>query len=473
MTIGKKLAGTFAAILALAAGNSLVSLRSAQSVGALFERTVDSDAAALETVGRMKNSSTKLRFTQRGVVLYSMSGDTALADSNRRDFQTARDDVREAIRQLRALASDGGSLQAIEAMENALAGYERSFDKVSELAGEKKFAEAIAALKAAGTLGREMDHNSDAVVASVRQDMQQSSDLAGRSARQARMLALALLAACAGVGAMVAWIILGVSRQLRQVAAELAAGSRQLASASSQLSSNSQSLAQGASEQASAVQRVSESTSRMAQNSSQNAQAAADATRVTAQADQIGFRVAAAVQATGESIRSMDRASAEIGTILKTIEEIAFQTNILALNAAVEAARAGTAGQGFAVVADEVRNLAQRSADAARQSADPVTRSAANVKDGLQRVGRLQAEFGSSEEIRHALRNFADSVVSGSRQQAAEITQLAAILQEMNAAIQTMAANAEENAASGEQMSAQAQVLDALSTRLRVMVGAA
>jgi methyl-accepting chemotaxis protein/methyl-accepting chemotaxis protein-1 (serine sensor receptor) len=188
-------------------------------------------------------------------------------------------------------------------------------------------------------------------------------------------------------------------------------------------------------------------------------------------AQEIGSIVLTAVDATAESIRSMHESSAEIQKILKVIEEIAFQTNILALNAAVEAARAGETGMGFAVVADEVRNLAQRAAEAARQSVDPVTRSSANAQEGLQRVARLKTAFQSSQEIQASFAAFADGVGSGSQRQAAEITSLCEALRQMNSAIQKTAASAEQSAQSGSEMSAQAESFDSLAVRLREMVG--
>ncbi len=471
MTIGKRLLASFAAIAAAASINSILAWRGTAAAGELLKKTISSDAGALELVGRMKNSTTKMRFAQRGVVLYSMSGDMPLADTNRRDFQSSRDDVMTALKELRAVQANAGIALSVDDMEKIVRKYDESFIKVSEFATAREFADAIAALKAAGALRKEMDRDSDGVVALVHQAMKQSSDLSEQATVRARMIALILLVLCAGVAGVVLFIITGVQRQLHQIAWELGGGSQEIAAASAQVSSAGQTLARNASQEAEAVQHVSESTDQIAKSSQKNAQEAQAARALTAKAQEIGSIVLTAVDATAESIRSMHESSAEIQKILKVIEEIAFQTNILALNAAVEAARAGETGMGFAVVADEVRNLAQRAADAARQSVDPVTRSSANAQEGLQRVARLKTAFQSSQEIQASFAAFAEGVDSGSQRQVAEITSLCEILRQMNSAIQKTAASAEQSAQSGNEMSAQAESFDSLAVRLREMVG--
>jgi methyl-accepting chemotaxis protein len=471
VTIGKRLLASFGAIAAAASINSILAWHGTAAAGELLKKTIGSDAGALELVGRMKNSTTKMRFAQRGVVLYSMSGDIPLADTNRRDFESSRNDVAAALKDLGAMQADAAIALSVDDMQKIVRKYDESFIKVSEFATARKFADAIAALKAAGALGKEMDRDSDGVVALVHQAMKQSSDLSAQSTVRARMIALILLALCAGVAGVVLFIITGVQRQLRQIAWELGGGSQEIAAASAQVSSAGQTLARNASQEAEAVRQVSDSTDQIAKSSQKNAQEAQAARALTVKAQEIGSMVLTAVDATAESIRSMHQSSAEIQKILKVIEEIAFQTNILALNAAVEAARAGETGMGFAVVADEVRNLAQRAAAAARQSVDPVTRSSANAQEGLQRVARLKTAFQSSQEIQASFAAFTEGVDSGSQRQAAEITSLCEILRQMNSAIQKTAASAEQSAQSGNEMSAQAESFDSLAVRLREMVG--
>ncbi|HEV2692711.1 MAG TPA: methyl-accepting chemotaxis protein, partial [Verrucomicrobiae bacterium] len=177
-------------------------------------------------------------------------------------------------------------------------------------------------------------------------------------------------------------IVTSISKALREIAAQIADGAGQTASASAQVSSASQSLAEGASESAASLEETSASLEEMAsmtKRNADNAQVAKDAAIQTSQSADSGSHQ---VQNLLKAMTGIKTASEDIKKILKNIDEIAFQTNILALNAAVEAARAGEAGAGFAVVADEVRNLAQRCAQAARETAVKIEDSVVKSHEG-------------------------------------------------------------------------------------------
>ena len=175
----------------------------------------------------------------------------------------------------------------------------------------------------------------------------------------------------------------------------------------------------------------------------------AEAARVSTEKGVVGMR------RLSESIERIKASSDETGKIVKTIDEIAFQTNLLALNAAVEAARAGDAGRGFAVVAEEVRNLAMRSAEAARNTADLIEGSVKNAEEG---VGLNREALGSFEEISDQVEKVSAVVMeiaTGSDQQAEGIEQITTAVGQMNQVTQQTASNAEESAAAAEELSAQ------------------
>jgi methyl-accepting chemotaxis protein len=155
---------------------------------------------------------------------------------------------------------------------------------------------------------------------------------------------------------------------------------------------------------------------------------------------------------------------------VKVIDEIAFQTNILALNAAVEAARAGAAGQGFAVVADEVRNLAQRSAQAARETATLIEESVAMSRGGSDKVQQVADAIHSITGSTAKVRTLVDEVAAGSQEQSRGIEQISKAISEMEQVTQQAAAGAEESAAAGQQLSAQADALRHAVNHLRSMV---
>ncbi len=243
------------------------------------------------------------------------------------------------------------------------------------------------------------------------------------------------------------------------------------ASAAQQISESSQVLAQGSSEQAASLEETSASseeinatTHRNAENSERAAGRMSAAARQIAEAD-------ARLEQMVVSMNEIDASSDKISRIIKTIDEIAFQTNILALNAAVEAARAGEAGMGFAVVADEVRNLAQRSAQAARDTASLIEDSIVKSKDGKSKLDQVANTFRSITESTGEVKTLVDEVHVASNEQACGIQQVSQALAQMDQVTQKNAASAEQSAAAGQELSAQSLAMKATVAKLAALVG--
>jgi methyl-accepting chemotaxis protein/methyl-accepting chemotaxis protein-1 (serine sensor receptor) len=184
--------------------------------------------------------------------------------------------------------------------------------------------------------------------------------------------------------------------------------------------------------------------------------------------------VAAANQTLSQMVTSMteiNTSSEKVSKIIKVIDEIAFQTNILALNAAVEAARAGEAGMGFAVVADEVRNLAQRCAQAAKDTASLIEESMGKSQDGMTKLAQVSEAIRSITESAAKVKTLVDEVHLGSREQARGIEQVAKAIGQMEQVTQKNAANAEESASASEELSGQAETMKGIVDELQALVG--
>ncbi len=290
------------------------------------------------------------------------------------------------------------------------------------------------------------------------------------SASSAIMI-IGLLAAVVVSICMAIFITLSITKPIQRVIDGLASGAEQVTSASGQVSSASQSLAQGASEQASSLEETSSSLEEMSSMTRQNADNANQANVAAKEASQMAETGVAAMQRMSEAIEKIKNSSNETAKIIKTIDEIAFQTNLLALNAAVEAARAGEAGKGFAVVAEEVRNLARRSAEAAKNTADLIEGAQKNSEQGVAVTAEVAKSLTGIQSVAGKVATLIAEIAAASKEQAQGIDQVNTAVSEMDKVVQQNAANSEESASASEELSSQAEELMAMVEELMGIVG--
>ena len=266
------------------------------------------------------------------------------------------------------------------------------------------------------------------------------------------------------------WTARSTSSAMRKITDELFAGAEQVASVSAEVSSGSQSLAEGATEQAASLEETSASLEELASRTKDNTDFISKMSDLGKQTRQAAEKGASDMEAMTAAVDGIRASSNEIAKIIKTIDEIAFQTNILALNAAVEAARAGEAGMGFAVVAEEVRNLAQRSAAAARDTATRIEGAVAKANQGVQISSTVSEGLSQILAKAREVDTLAAKVNQASQAQNEGISQVNSAVSQMDSVTQHTAASAEESAAAANELSAQAAGLKDVAARLAYLV---
>jgi len=470
-TIGKKLFVGIGALVIFTFALGITAYFDMSSVGDRLQNVLGNTLTKQELAHRIDIDSSELLSESRGILVRGAMKDLPAVQRNNQQFIATTEDLQSAIKDLSLLIAKPEAKQAVQEMDDALGTLQSTNQKIvqSVLSGDMDAADKLQS----STLFPAQQRQKAAAqrllgiqTALFTEDGRgaQSSIASGRW-----ITGLLLLLTCC-VAIAVVFVVRQINALLRHSVGELAESAVQIASAAHQVSSSSQSLAQGSSEQAATIEEtssVSTEINSMAHRNTENSRSTADL--VTHSQD--GF--AKSNQSLTEMVVAMDAintSSQKISKIIKVIDEIAFQTNILALNAAVEAARAGEAGMGFAVVAEEVRNLAQRSAQAAKDTAELIEESIRRANGGKIKVDEVALSIRSITAQSSKIKVLVDEINLGSVEQTRGIDQITNSIAQMEQVTQSNAASAEESAAAAEELNAQAEAMTEIVQSLRSMV---
>ena len=389
-----------------------------------------------------------------------------------RELNAQQESFRQLLAEMRPMAKEPEVTKTLGAIEREYAAAQQGLAQVKGMLDQQQMDAALSffdstllpRLTAIGRLGQQL-------VGREQAQLQAVGETAASQKSRNLWTTAGLTLLCGLIGAVALFAVRSAVRALRRITAQMSESAGRVSEAAVQISDASQSLAQGASHQAGSLEETSSASQEMSSMTQRNAE---NASRVSSLMSDVEGKITGANQTLDQMAASMAEikgSSEKIARIIKVIDEISFQTNILALNAAVEAARAGEAGMGFAVVADEVRNLAQRCAQAARDTAGLIEDSIRTSKDGAARLNDMSEAMRRITESAAEVNRLVAEVSSGSQEQARGIDHVAGTLSDMERVTQQAAASAQQSASAASAMSDEANRMQSVVEELVLLVG--
>lgn len=458
-SVGAKLAFGYAAVIGITVVMAIVAVK----LGSDLDEAVNSEAKKITSAGHVAAAVCDMLSLERAMVLHR--AERAAQAELSKEFKEKFGEAEQAVRSLEGLVESGAEQRALTDLAAGLTDWSRVHQSLVEtLEGSGDPMEQLRVLE-------DLEHRLEAAMDGLGEQQAVAMAESQKAAALNRWVVLLLIPLSALIGLAVFVLLRSVVRSLKSAASKMAEGARQVAGSAELVSSLSQSLASGATEQAACLEETTAAGEQVKTTARKNGSCSREAAELFSGSI---VKLDAAQRALDEMVSAMSDIQAQSGKIskiIKTIDEIAFQTNILALNAAVEAARAGEMGMGFAVVADEVRNLAQRSGQAASETSAMISESIDKSNAGMSKVEQVSVALREMASGTSVVRGLVDQVAGASQEQGRGIEEITKALAEIETVTQKVAANAEESASAAEELSAQSNVLDEVSQELVVLLG--
>jgi len=461
-SIASRLRVGFALMLVIALGCVVEAMLNYRNT---FEDFLEYRADARHSLlaGRIQANFLEMRIAVRG---YQLNHD----EEDVKNFESRRSTVHALLDEgARAFAAEPERVHIIESVIKDVSTYESLF---RDMRGAKEGSQEKEYIQRMASLGTGIDHQVEGLKLALMADQNTLGPTVQQRLVRAQSFILMLGLAVLVVGVFSSIVVSrDITRTLSRISSSLSQSSEQISGASSQVAMASQNLAKGASEQAAALEESSAALEELSSMGKRNSESAAEAKSVAERTRASADLGAGDMEQMRVAMDAIKKSSDDTAKIVRTIDEIAFQTNILALNAAVEAARAGSAGAGFAVVAEEVRALAQRSADAAKETASRIQDSVQKSQHAVGITGKVADNLEHIVGGARRMDTLVAEIAAASGDQSQGVAQLSTTVSEMDRVTQQNAGTAEETAAASEELNQQAQAMHEAISTLGALIG--
>jgi methyl-accepting chemotaxis protein/methyl-accepting chemotaxis protein-1 (serine sensor receptor) len=453
-------------------GSSLVSFRSTTKLSQALSDIVNVTAVKSDLASRISDQLSQASAARRSLVLEAMLTNPAGVEAQKQRLQQTEFEVDRAIEEYAQLAN-AGEKSSLRDLQNRIGSLKNLNRQMATMVGNQQMDATLKLLSdRINPEAEQMRELMAKITAAERASLESASNQAKGTADFTKWTLIGCIAISMLLAGVAAMGLRSINREFRRVAAKLAADANQVAGAAARVREASKALAQGASDQAASLEETAASIEEITSATRLNSESSQTASNLSEQATHLLATANQKLDGMMASMRAINESSEKISKIIHIIDEIAFQTNILALNAAVEAARAGDAGMGFAVVADEVRNLAQRSAQAAKDTSTLIEDSIRSSREGRERVNELVDSMRVVTDNTTKSNELNAQVNSSCGEQARGISQISHTVIQMQKVTAETAGSAEEVASAGEEMVDLSGNLHSAILRFRCMVGA-